>query len=175
MLKCRTPMNRGRVPAAQDSQDREARLQQRAARAAASAVATAALIPSSSMASCAGAGPRLEKEEPQRSDAYRRLVAALPCVMCGVSGHSQAAHANTGKGMGLKSCDLTLFPACADRPGTRGCHSHLDQGALFPKHVRRELEPVWAADTRRKIYASGRWPKGLPLTEELQQLKESTK
>ena len=29
--------------------------------------------------------------------------------------------------------------------------------------VRRELEPVWAADTRRKIQAMGLWPKALPL------------
>lgn len=29
--------------------------------------------------------------------------------------------------------------------------------------VRRELEPVWAADTRRKLLALGLWPKALPL------------
>ena len=34
--------------------------------------------------------------------------------------------------------------------------------ALFTKAVRRELEPVWAAGTRRKIQAMGLWPKGLP-------------
>ena len=65
--------------------------------------------------------------------------------------------------MGIKACDLTLFPACCDRPGVRGCHSQLDQGALFTKAVRRELEPVWAADTRRKLLALGLWPKALPL------------
>lgn len=31
------------------------------------------------------------------------------------------------------------------------------------KAVRRELEPVWAADTQRKIHAMGLWPKGLPV------------
>ena len=31
------------------------------------------------------------------------------------------------------------------------------------KAVRRELEPVWAADTRRKLLALGLWPKALPL------------
>ena len=66
--------------------------------------------------------------------------------------------------MGIKACDLlTLFPACCDRPGVRGCHSQLDQGALFTKAVRRELEPVWAAETRRKLLALGLWPKALPL------------
>ena len=91
----------------------------------------------------------MPKVAPVRSEAYRRAVAALPCVICLTQGFSQAAHANTGKGMGMKACDLTLFPACADRPGWRGCHSRLDQGALFSKDVRRALEPVWAADTQR--------------------------
>lgn len=99
------------------------------------------------------------KEEPVRSEAYRRAVASLPCVICGIYGFSQAAHANTGKGMGMKACDLTLFPACCARPGEEGCHVRLDQGALFPKAVRRELEPVWAADTQRKVRAMGLWPR----------------
>ena len=34
--------------------------------------------------------------------------------------------------------------------------------ALFTKAVRRELEPVWAADTRRRIHAMGIWPAGIP-------------
>ena len=102
------------------------------------------------------------KSAPVRSEAYQRAVAGLPCVICGVPGFSQAAHANTGKGMGMKACDLTLFPACCDRPGIQGCHSRLDQGALFPKAVRRELESVWAADTQRKIKAMGQWPANLP-------------
>lgn len=106
---------------------------------------------------------QVAKAAPVRSEAYRRAVASLPCAICGVPGYSQAAHANQGKGMGMKACDLTLFPACCDRPGVRGCHSQMDQGALFTKAVRRELEPVWAADTRRKIKAMGLWPKALPL------------
>lgn len=28
--------------------------------------------------------------------------------------------------------------------------------------VRRELEPVWAADTQRRIQAMGLWPTGVP-------------
>ncbi len=32
--------------------------------------------------------------------------------------------------------------------------------------VRRELEPVWAADTRRKIQEMGLWPKGLPAPDD---------
>lgn len=37
--------------------------------------------------------------------------------------------------------------------------------ALYPKHVRRLLEPAWAADTQRQIIAMGAWPKGLPFYE----------
>ena len=105
---------------------------------------------------------RVEKSAPVRSEALRRAVASLPCVICGMPGYSQAAHGSEGKGMGIKACDLlTLFPACCDRPGVRGCHSQLDQGALFTKAVRRELEPVWAADTQRRIKAMGLWPTNL--------------
>ena len=37
---------------------------------------------------------------------------------------------------------------------------------LFTKAVRRELEPVWAADTQRRILAMGLWPKNLPLNSQ---------
>ena len=37
--------------------------------------------------------------------------------------------------------------------------------ALFTKAVRRELEPVWAADTQRRIKAMGLWPQKLPYTD----------
>ncbi len=111
---------------------------------------------------------QVEKAAPVRSEAYRRAVASLPCVICRTPGNSQAAHANTGKGMGLKACDLTCFPACGPRPGVPGCHAALDQGALFTKAVRRELEPVWAADTQRRILAMGLWPKGVPYPHDQQ-------
>lgn len=109
---------------------------------------------------------QVNKDDPVRNEAYRRAVASLPCVMCGIAGYSQAAHGSEGKGMGIKASDLTLFPACAPRPGIAGCHAELDQGAKFSKAVRRELEPVWAADTRRKVQALGLWPKNLPLSSQ---------
>ena len=103
----------------------------------------------------------IPKSAPVRSEAYRRAVASLPCVICGIAGQSQAAHGSgagtaTCKGMGLKSCDLTCFAACVT------CHHQLDQHALFSKAARHQLEPVWAADTQRKIRAMGLWPKNLP-------------
>lgn len=106
------------------------------------------------------------KSAAHRSKAYLRLVAQLPCKHCGICGHSQAAHSNTGKGMGTKACDLQTFPLCADRPGQRGCHSLFDQGALFNKEARRLIEAAWVADTQRQIHAMGVWPKKFPFLED---------
>ena len=108
------------------------------------------------------------KDAPVRSEAYRRAVASLPCINCKVPGYSQCAHSNSGKGASIKASDLDSFPLCTVHPGAdgrlvQGCHEKFDQGALFTKAVRRELEPVWAADTRRKLLALGLWPKVLPL------------
>ena len=113
---------------------------------------------------------RVEKAAPVRSEALRRAVASLPCINCGVPGHSQCAHANTGKGASIKACDLQSFPLCTVHPGpdgtlVQGCHERFDQGALFSKLVRRELEPAWIADTQRKIYSMGLWPQKLPYTD----------
>lgn len=44
----------------------------------------------------------IAKDQPVRSEAYRRAVASLPCVICGIAGQSQAAHGSAGKGMGIK-------------------------------------------------------------------------
>lgn len=41
--------------------------------------------------------------------------------------------------------------------------------AMFTKAVRHELEPVWAADTQRRIHAMGLWPKGIPYPHDQQQ------
>ena len=114
------------------------------------------------------------KSQPVRSEAYRRAVASLPCCICGIAGQSQAAHGSGAgtavcKGMGVKSCDLTCAPVCADRAGVRGCHSRLDQGALFSRAVRHALEPVWAADTQRRVHSMGLWPKGVPYPHDQQE------
>lgn len=110
----------------------------------------------------------LEKERPARSEAYRRLVAALPCACCGKVGRSQHAHENEGKGKSLKLDDRRAMPLCADEPGAVGCHTLFDQYRLIPggraAHVAQGRE--WSAQTRAAIEASGQWPKRLPLLEE---------
>jgi len=106
-------------------------------------------------------GRPVPKENAIEHEGYRRLVAMLPCKLCGISALSQAAHPNTGKGQGIKTDDRECFPLCADSPGRRGCHPQFDQGALFSKAVRRGLEPAWGADTRQAIRDAGKWPKNL--------------
>lgn len=109
----------------------------------------------------------IPKSQPVRSEAYRRAVASLPCVICGIAGQSQAAHGSGAgtavcKGMGIKSCDLTCAPFCVPH------HQQLDQGALFSKAVRHQLEPAWAADTQRRVHSMGLWPKGIPYPHDQQ-------
>jgi hypothetical protein len=101
-------------------------------------------------------GKPVQKQAPARSEAYRRLVAAMPCMLCGAS-PCQAAHPNTGKGMGTKADDRECFALCPR------CHSRFDQGGLFTKEARRELEPAWGAQTRAVIVAAGAWPARLPM------------
>lgn len=88
------------------------------------------------------------KNPPVRDESYRRLVAKLPCMNCGIAGVSQAAHPNTGKGAGMKTSDDLCFPLCGQRPDELGCHARFDQHALYPKEVRRRLEVEWAARTK---------------------------
>ncbi len=138
----------------------ERRIAEKAARRAA-LIATPGRMASMGPA-CTTAAP---KAPPVRSERYRRLVALLPCKACGIAEHSQAAHGSAGKGMAIKASDLELFPLCCDRPGVRGCHALLDQGALYAKEARRLIETAWAADTRRQIHAMGLWPAEFPALE----------
>lgn len=110
----------------------------------------------------ARASVSLPKNAPVRSNAYLRLVAALPCAVCKRAGPSQAAHANEGKGMAIKSDDRTAFPACADGPGRVGCHAQIDQGA-YSRDARRIIERQAAHETRTYFVRTGLWPAGLPM------------
>ena len=117
------------------------------------------------MAHCGDATPRIAKMDVCRSERYRRLVAAFPCIHCGIAGLSQCAHGNAGKGMGMKTDDRNSFPLCADSPGRQGCHSRFDQHALFTRAIAAEIEQAWAAHTRRRINAAGLWPAEVPQLE----------
>lgn len=93
---------------------------------------------------------RFPKENPVRSDAYRRYVASLPCYRCGIEGYSQAAHADEGKGLGMKTSDLTCYPACGPHDGKPGCHHDIGTAGM-DREERRELEKKAAAWTQEKL------------------------
>ncbi|WP_448677290.1 hypothetical protein [Delftia acidovorans] len=156
----------GRRPAVAPAPDREERLAQRAARALDSARATAGMACTSIVVMGGASGQAVQKGRPVRSEEYRRLVAALPCIHCGIAGISQCAHANTGKGVGIKASDLDSFPLCACQPGRRGCHSIFDQGAMFTKQERKARECAWVAQTQKQIISTGQWPQKLAMPSE---------
>ena len=93
----------------------------------------------------------LPKRPPVRDEAYRRLVAALPCAHCGKAGPSQCAHGDEGKGMGIKASDETCWPACADAPGRVGCHTLIGASGMFTRDMRRYLETKYAEQTRKAL------------------------
>jgi hypothetical protein len=105
------------------------------------------------------------KQNAVRSEAYRRLVASMPCKACGIQDYSQAAHTHQG-GKGIKADDRDTFALCCPREGVEGCHADFDQYRMFPKHTARIVGAAWAADTRRAIKAAGKWPAKLPKFEE---------
>lgn len=105
------------------------------------------------------------KDVPIRSEAYRRLVAALPCIKCGIQGYSQAAHVPP-EGKGTKQEDREIFALCCTRPSINGCHADFDQYRLFPRVLAMPMARYWAFETRRQVIQSGTWPKGLALFNE---------
>jgi hypothetical protein len=93
------------------------------------------------------------KTEPVRDEAYRRWVATLPCIRCGVHGRSQAAHPNFDKGMSQKTSDLDCFPLCAPTVNYMGCHSahDLSFGMTREERRQRELDYIAAMKTMREL------------------------
>jgi hypothetical protein len=110
-------------------------------------------------------GQQAPKDKPVRSEAYRRLVAAMPCAICGIEGQSQAAHPNTGKGLGTKADDRLCFALCGPRPGEAGCHARFDQSGYMTKDERRAFEKLAATLTQKLIVSRGLWPANLPRIE----------
>lgn len=99
------------------------------------------------------------KDEPVRSEAYRRWVASLQCAHCKRMGPSQCAHSDEGKGLALKAGDDTCYPLCADSPSRRGCHTLIGASGVFSREQRRELEKVYSARTRLHALALDAFPK----------------
>lgn len=93
------------------------------------------------------------------SETHRRNVASLPCIKCGIEGHSQCAHANShkfGKGRGIKSSDLATFPLCCTRPGIVGCHVEHDQYIGMTREEAADREPGYILSTLMTLAAMGK-------------------
>jgi hypothetical protein len=91
-----------------------------------------------------------------RSAPYRRFVASFPCFSCGVSGFSQCAHPNFGKGLGMKTSDLDAFPLCGPRPNHPGCHFLFDNAIDISRDERRELEAKYTSRMQAIARSAGR-------------------
>jgi hypothetical protein len=100
--------------------------------------------------------PSFPKAHIVRSESYRRFVAAQPCFGCGREGASQCAHANAGKGLGMKVSDLESFPLCGPRGMQMGCHQQLDLSIELTRDERRVLERRYVERMQALAKAAGR-------------------
>ena len=86
-----------------------------------------------------------------RSEPYRRYISQLPCFMCRIEGHTQVAHGDESKGMGMKSSDLTCYPLCGPRPMEAGCHVYCGSSGKMGRDLRRDFEQRGAAWTQEQL------------------------
>lgn len=54
---------------------------------------------------------------PPRDPAYLAWIRDMPCIGCGIEGHSEAAHTGRDGGMSMKASDYSAVPLCS------GCHT----------------------------------------------------
>lgn len=93
-------------------------------------------------------GPKVQSV---RSEPYRRYISQLPCFMCRIEGHTQVAHGDKGKGLALKSDDLSCYPLCAPRTGEQGCHYYVGMTGKMGQELRRDFEQRGAAWTQEQL------------------------
>lgn len=82
----------------------------------------------------------LPKNKPVRDKPFRKWIASLPCLRCGLHNRSQAAHFGKG-GWSMKGGDDTVRPLCADNYGYVGCHTKMDQS----------LDSFWALGKKQRV------------------------
>jgi len=93
----------------------------------------------------------LEKEDHFYSEAWRRAVAELPCVLCDRWNETQAAHRNEDKAGGKKLMDDCWTAALCVR-----CHSAIDQGKDFTREERRQRLDLAILLTIRALARAGK-------------------
>ena len=96
------------------------------------------------------------KENVIQHSGYMNVVRALPCMHCGRPPRSDFAHADQGKGIGIKTDSRRGFPLC------RTCHHLIGSTGALGREERRRLETEYGARTRAQIEADGTWPARLP-------------
>jgi hypothetical protein len=109
----------------------------------------------------------LPKENASQSGAYMAAVRKLACRRCTYQPpvgqpRNQFAHADQGKGKGIKTDVREGASLCGPHDGQPGCHWLVGTSGQIPKEERRLLEKSYAASTRAEINRLGLWPKKLP-------------
>ena len=104
-----------------------------------------------------------QKQKYFRSKKHLKLVASLPCQVCGTENQTQAAHSNWaefgGKAKSLKASDEYTAALCLR------CHYEIDAGAKLSKEERQLTWKAAHHKTVRVLTESGRWPVDIPIPE----------
>ena len=91
------------------------------------------------------------KEARFYSEAWRRAVASIPCVLCNRWNETQAAHRNEDKAGGKK-----LMDDCWTASLCVPCHSAIDQGKDFTREERRQRMDLAILLTIRALARAGK-------------------
>jgi NMD protein affecting ribosome stability and mRNA decay len=101
------------------------------------------------------------KQKYFRSKKHLKLVASLPCQVCGTENQTQAAHSNWaelgGKAKSLKASDEYTAALCLK------CHWEIDQGNKWLKSERQQAWKSAHCKTVQLLVDSGQWPVDIPI------------
>ena len=102
-----------------------------------------------------------QKQKYFRSKKHLKLVASLPCQVCGIENQTQAAHSNWaklgGKAKSLKASDEYTAALCLK------CHYEIDQGKDLTKDERQLMWYLAHNLTVAKLCERGLWPADIPV------------
>ena len=139
--------------------DRETRLAERAQRNAAQAQTC---IPRRAAVIGGGTAGPVPKECASQHAGYQDAVRDLGyCMLCRRHCRPQFAHADQGKGQGIKTDVRRGWPGCGPGAWGPGCHWIVGMSGQYTKEERRALEEDLGRRTRAAVLAAGTWPKRL--------------